>query len=130
MVTLATKIIRMTLTTKGTFKIFALCFGLIFTLSITAGAQTTAENEIDSLDQKRTGKNAITIAYFGETLTHPGLSLGIEHTLWEKKKKKLITSANIGWYTHPRHHHAAFLNIEGGIDQLLNMGCIQIYFWE
>ena|GEM_PF-2555405 len=123
------KIISMKLTlTKVSFKKIALSFVLILSLSSITLAQTIVKNGVETLDENKSGKNEISIAYFGETVTHPGLTLGIERNLWEKKKLKLISSANIGWYTHPRHHCAAFLNIEGGFRSTTSFGLYSDFF--
>ena len=122
-VTLVINIIKMKLTlTKLPNQKIALCFVLIFALSNMVQAQVIVQNDVDTLDERKLGKYALTAAYFGETITHPGFNLGVEYILWEKRKLKLISSANIGWYTHPRHHHALFLNLEGGFRATASYG--------
>ncbi len=100
--------------TNVPYQKIALCFVLIFALSKMVQAQVSVKSDIEPLDERKISKYALTAAYFGETITHPGFNLGMEYILWEKRKLKLISSANMGWYTHPRHHRALFLNLEGG----------------
>lgn len=57
---------------------------------------------------------ALTGAYYGETITHPGVAIGSEFYLWENRVYKLIAASKLGVYLHPRSHTAAFLDAELG----------------
>jgi hypothetical protein len=113
--------------TKALFQKPILVF--ILMLSNMAYAQDSTNTIVDSLNENNYGKYAITVAYYGETVTHPGLNLGVEYSLWAKKKIRLISSANIGWYTHPRHHRAAFFNVETGIRSTTSFGLYSDFFF-
>lgn len=49
----------------------------------------------------------INISYFGETIVHPGISLGYEHPL---RRSNFIPTITIGTYLHSRNHRAVFVN--------------------
>lgn len=62
---------------------------------------------------------AISVSYFGETITHPGLKIGLDYELksWDRNKKKstqkiisksIILSSNIGFYFHKDYQTGAF----------------------
>ena len=99
-------------------KYFLLC---IISLNILQ-VQARTENMADTLENYRSGKYALTVAYFGETITHPGLNFGIENILWEKRKSKLISSTNLDGYTQSRNHRAISLNLEGGYRRTASNG--------
>ncbi len=96
-------------------KRFAIFFVLCLILSNTVNSQVLEKTEVDSVDKKRSDRLAFLVAYFGETITHPGFNLGVEYSLWEKKKLMLLSSVNLGAYTHPRHHRALFTNLKAGL---------------
>lgn len=50
----------------------------------------------------------LTVAYFGETATHPGLLLGTEHKAWEAGWHRTFLAANVGGYRHPGNHLGLF----------------------
>ncbi|MFN3430562.1 MAG: hypothetical protein ACK46X_11475 [Candidatus Sericytochromatia bacterium] len=52
----------------------------------------------------------LTVAYFGEMGTHPGLLLGTEHTAWVAGWHRTFLSANVGGYRHPGNHVGLFLD--------------------
>lgn len=56
----------------------------------------------------------VTGAYFGETITHPGVVGGVEFYAWENRWYKLIPASNVGFYLHPHSHGAAFVDLELG----------------
>ena len=93
-------------------------------LILLLGTLKAHSQDINATTNKKTsGKYALNAAYFGETITHPGLTVGLEYTLLEGRKRSLISSVNLGGYTHPRHHRALFLNLEGGLRRT-------IFFWS
>lgn len=51
----------------------------------------------------------LTVAYFGEMATHPGLLLGTEHKAWEAGWHRAFLSAHVGGYRHPGNHVGLFL---------------------
>lgn len=56
----------------------------------------------------------LTVAYFGELATHPGLMVGTERTLWKSGWQETFLGANLGGYQHPGNHGGLFLNGELG----------------
>ena len=58
------------------------------------------------LEDRKTG---ISVYYLGETVSHPGLVVGIVHPLSQSSWYQLGVSLDIGGYVHPRNHYAAFL---------------------
>lgn len=52
----------------------------------------------------------ITLAYFGETATHPGLLIGTEHKAWEAGGHRAFLAAQLGGYRHPGNHTGVFLD--------------------
>ncbi|MNS11055.1 hypothetical protein D3C72_425860 [compost metagenome] len=61
----------------------------------------------------------LTIAYFGETVTHPGLLVGTEHKAWEAGWHRAFLAANMGGYRHPGNHTGLFL--DGGLGYRLTL---------
>lgn len=67
---------------------------------------------------------AVTVSYFGEMMSHPGLKVGIDYSLktWDKEKakkgvSKILTksyqfSPSVGFYYHRRYQTGSFLNAE------------------
>lgn len=99
---------------------FLIVFLLLFTLVSTYGQK-------DVYPETR-----LTIGYFGETLTHPGLNLGIEYTPFRSKKYQTILAANIGGYVHKRNNTSFFIRGQWGqrigfdngifIDEFIGLG--------
>lgn len=50
----------------------------------------------------------ITIGYFGESLTHPGINGGIEWVPLRRGPISLMLAAESGFYVHPQNHSALF----------------------
>jgi hypothetical protein len=61
---------------------------------------------------------SLSVAFFGETLSHPGISVNIEYGLLNAGSYSLSLAAETGWYVHPRNHSAFFLG--GGISNRLS----------
>ncbi len=59
-------------------------------------------------------KKKIFVGYFGETLAHPGINLGIEHYPYQTDQYQMILSANIGGYIHKRNNTSIFLRGQWG----------------
>ncbi|MDH3844574.1 MAG: hypothetical protein OES69_11600 [Myxococcales bacterium] len=81
-----------------------------------AGAKTElASAQASAADQthEASTKFAVSAAYYGELITHPGFSLGMEYYFFENKWFAAFVSPQVGWYIHPRNHFALF--IEGNI---------------
>ena len=57
---------------------------------------------------------ALTVAYFGETLTHPGLTLGVEHYPLQSPKHQLVWSVSTGAYLHRRNNTSWFIRLQVG----------------
>lgn len=60
------------------------------------------------------GRLRLTLAYFGETLTHPGVTIGAERAFWRSGGHELLTTTNFGAYHHAGNHNGLFLNGELG----------------
>jgi len=87
---------------------------LVLCLFSTAGfIYSQTENEIDF---------PLTIAYMGETLTHPGAIVGTELTLINNTNNQLFVTINIGAYVHPRNHGSLFASSEIGYRLTFNNG--------
>ena len=81
-----------------------------------AGAKTElASAQASAADQthEASTKFAVTAAYYGELITHPGFSIGMEYYFFENRWFAAFVSPQVGWYIHPRNHQALF--IEGNI---------------
>ena len=86
---------------------------LFITISINSMAQLNGE-----------GLTKIDIAYFGKTVTRPGIKIGTDlrefrskshsKTIGDTISHSFILSSNIGYYCHFRNHHGLFLNSELG----------------
>ncbi|TFG60266.1 MAG: hypothetical protein E4H36_12375 [Spirochaetales bacterium] len=80
------------------------------------------------------GRLCLSVSYFGEMITHPGFSLGLEYRLYSTAWYELALAGRAGWYIHIRNHQAAFF--EPGIvnrftakpgffgDLLIGLGCL------
>lgn len=76
--------------------------------------------------------NRITAGYYGETVAHPGLVIGIERSPFRTEKYQVILAANIGGYVHVRNNASLFLRGQWGqritfnsgvfVDQFLGLG--------
>lgn len=75
----------------------------------TASAQASAANQ----KHEASTKFAVMGAYYGEMITHPGFSVGMEYYFFENRWFAAFVSPQVGWYIHPRNHQALF--IEGDI---------------
>lgn len=77
-------------------------------------------------------KNKIAIGYYGETLTHTGMVMGIEHYLNADAAHQMILAANVGGYVHRRNNTSLFLRGQWGqritfrsgvfVEQFLGLG--------
>ncbi|MBV1861621.1 MAG: hypothetical protein KUG77_24595 [Nannocystaceae bacterium] len=70
-----------------------------------------SESEAAVRDTTVAGRFGLTVAYFGETITHPGLAVAGEAYLVENRWYKLIAAPQVGFYMHPHSHGAAFLEL-------------------
>jgi hypothetical protein len=52
---------------------------------------------------------AVSLSYFGETISHPGISVRVDYGLFETGGYRLSLSGTAGWYLHRRNHNAFFL---------------------
>lgn len=53
---------------------------------------------------------SLTLSYYGETITHPGLMFGAEYNLLESNSNEISFFVNLGSYRHHRNHISAFIN--------------------
>jgi hypothetical protein len=67
-----------------------------------------------SAAQAGPSRPALSVAYFGENATHPGLLLGAELALAEAGPHRLLVGTHLGGYRHPRYTLAAFAGTELG----------------
>lgn len=59
-------------------------------------------------------KTKFTLSYFGETVSHPGLNVGIEQYPFQSHKYQLIVASNMGAYVHIRNNTSLFLRVQSG----------------
>ncbi len=52
---------------------------------------------------------AITVSYYGETLTRPGLLVGVALPFWGWSGHSLSVPIETGFYVHKRNHTGLFL---------------------
>ena len=89
-------------------------------------------------NETMTGKrSAVTLGYFGETITNPGLFFGYEYNLRPQKLYQLHLSANAGGYHHSHNHTGLFSEIQIGqrytfgsglfVEQLLGVGYLHTF---
>ena len=99
-----------------------LVLSIIISGSPVVDAQEDAEAKTESASAQAPAANpthetstkfAVTAAYYGEMITHPGFSIGMEYYFFENKWFAAFVSPQVGWYIHPRNHYALFL--EGNI---------------
>ena len=57
---------------------------------------------------------ALTLGYFGETITHPGATSGVEYYILENSWYRLFLGGNLGGYVHIRNHIGLFVDAEIG----------------
>lgn len=78
----------------------------------------------------------LSLAYWGEMLAHPGLSLGIEYPLLQNGPHRVFAAAQAGGYTHPQNHSAWFLLAQAGyrwhpgnwsLDMTLGVGVMDVW---
>lgn len=66
-------------------------------------------------------KTKLTLSYFGETITHTGLNMGIEYYPFQSKKYQMILASNIGGYVHIRNNTSLFIREQWG--QRISFDC-------
>lgn len=79
-----------------------------------AGISTASAEEMENPTMNSSTDLALTARYLGETVLHTGATVGVEYYLYENSWYKLMLAPNIGWYFHPRNHHAALVDVELG----------------
>ena len=62
------------------------------------------------------------VGYFGETGVYPGVVLEIEREPFHTPRFSTPFRADLGFYTHPRSHHALFLDVHQGIRRSFSNG--------
>ena len=88
--------------------ILALCLGAALLLPQPALAAP------ETLSLPETPRVPLTVAYFGETLLHPGLMVGTERRFWQAGWHEVLGTTNLGAYQHAGNHNGIFLNGELG----------------
>ena len=89
-------------------------FAAAVLFAVGAGAEESGGEESKSPLATAETPFAVTASYFGETITHPGATIGVEYYARETWAYKLVLSSNLGWYRHRRNHQAALLDVEVG----------------
>lgn len=64
----------------------------------------------------------ITVGYYGETVTHPGLIVGIEYSPFITDKYQMILAFQTGGYTHKRNNTSYFVRGQWGQRITFNSG--------
>ena len=125
-------------------RFIALYFFLLCPFLAHCQEPTTSESQEPIVDsQESTGdgyasinergpKIKFTAGYFGETVTHPGIVLGIEYYPYANDKYQMVLATNAGGYMHVRNNTSLFLRIQWGqrttfksgvfIDQFIGLG--------
>ncbi len=67
-------------------------------------------------------KTKVTLSYFGETITHPGLNIGFEYYHFQSKTHQMILATNIGGYIHIRNNSSFFIRGQWGQRITFNCG--------
>src|SRR5690554_1366501 len=67
-------------------------------------------------------RHGVHVVYLGETLTHPGLSIGYEKYLNEDSKFQVFIRANIGFYHHYRNNNTYMFTLESGFRRNFKSG--------
>lgn len=65
---------------------------------------------------REAGKRNVNIqtGYYGEMVTHPGMTLGMEYSISASPNHQMILSTNMGGYVHPRNNTSLFLREQWG----------------
>lgn len=73
-----------------------------------------------------------TVGYFGETLSHVGLNVGMEYSPLRAGKYRMILATNVGGYVHRRNNTSLFVRGQWGqrvtfdsglfVDQFMGLG--------
>jgi hypothetical protein len=61
---------------------------------------------------------SVSVSFFGETLSHPGIAVGLTYDILDAGVYSLSLKSQAGLYIHPRNHSAVFLL--GGIANRLD----------
>jgi hypothetical protein len=93
----ATKIIFTTM--KKTLFILTIFVGLVFPVQAQVNDRP---------------KQAVHVAYLGEMLTHPGMSVGYESYLSNDSRFQVFLRANVGFYHHYRNNNTYMFTLESG----------------
>jgi len=77
-------------------------------------------------------KLAINLGYYGETVTHAGMNVGVEYYPHQSDRHKMILAGNVGGYTHKRNNTSLFIRGQWGqrvefksglfLDQFIGLG--------
>lgn len=54
------------------------------------------------------------LGYFGETITHTGINLGLEYYPFQSERYQMILAPNLGGYVHIRNNTSLFLRVQWG----------------
>jgi hypothetical protein len=65
---------------------------------------------------------AVHVAYLGEMLTHPGVSVGYERYLGNDSRFQVFLRANLGFYHHYRNNNTFMLSLESGFRRNFRSG--------
>ena len=67
-------------------------------------------------------KQAVHVAYLGEMLTHPGVSVGYEKYLNNDSRFQVFLRANVGFYHHYRNNNTSMITLESGFRRNFSSG--------
>lgn len=107
-------------------KFVATCILLFCPILVQCQEPTNYESQVPEVDTQvsaeinnvgfsgRKSKINYTAAYFGETVTHPGMLLGIEYYPNGNANYQTILATNIGGYVHTRNNTSIFLREQWG----------------
>lgn len=77
------------------------------------GASAEVREEVREEMRESVG---LSVAYYGETFTHPGLvAAAVFMPVHDARlRHALVVAPELGWYIHPRNHHALFAGAQVG----------------
>lgn len=94
-----------------------------------------ASNQIGFSSNDSINNIGVYVSYFGESITHPGLKLGMEYSIWNKTgvrnkkngkqlpyRRELLLIGSLSGYVHPRNHVGMLLGGEIGYRNVRKKG--------
>lgn len=78
--------------------------------------------------EEETRKTRLLVGYYGETVTHPGLTVGVERALLQTEKYQVILAADAGGYVHVRNNSSLFVRVRSGQRRTFRNGLFLDHF--